>query len=612
MKQQSLGAEVRLLPSLALNKQVFDREYLLSLKDENLLFSFYTEAGLSGWHVDKPVHIHWGWDGPLSHIRGTFTGHWLSACARLYDETGDEELKARAMHVVGEIRRCQEVNGNGWAFPIPEKYLYQLRRGVHFWAPQYVCHKVMMGLLDVYVYLHDETAMQILKGCTQWFWQFTEETPRHVMDDMMDAEETGAMMEFWADLYAVTGDEKHKILMERYERPRLTEPLWRGEDVLTNMHANATVPEIHGCARAYEVTGDERYLTIVKNYWQQAVTKRGMFVTGGQTAGEVWTPPHRQSARLNHNNQEHCVVYNMIRLADYLYRQTGDKEYLDYIELNLINGLFAQAFWKDTYETLSNAISRDEGIVTYYLPLEAGSHKNWGSRTEDFWCCHCTAVQGPSRYREWLWYRGEDHSLTLAQFLPNRLIMTEGDKTLNLTLSVTDRSGECVKITGLGAKYPTRPESDSYTLQVEAPDGPVNKTLRVRLPGWLSGPAVFTLNGEACTPTVQDGYACLSRSWQTGDTLQMEFPKALRCCPLEDDPNTVAFRYGPVVLAGLSEARLLHGDCNDPSTMLVPHNEREWGNWNIQFRTVNQDFGFVFRPLYDIGRETYTIYYQVV
>ena len=141
------------------------------------------------------------------------------------------------------------------------------------------------------------------------------------MDDMMDAEETGAMMEFWADLYAVTGDEKHKILMERYERPRLTEPLWRGEDVLTNMHANATVPEIHGCARAYEVTGDERYLTIVKNYWQQAVTKRGMFVTGGQTAGEVWTPPHRQSARLNHNNQEHCVVYNMIRLADYLYRQ---------------------------------------------------------------------------------------------------------------------------------------------------------------------------------------------------------------------------------------------------------------------------------------------------
>ena len=85
MKQETLGRRVKLLPSLAKSKQNFDREYLLSLKDENLLFSFYTEAGLSGWHVDKPEKIHWGWDGPLSHIRGTFTGHWLSACARLYD-----------------------------------------------------------------------------------------------------------------------------------------------------------------------------------------------------------------------------------------------------------------------------------------------------------------------------------------------------------------------------------------------------------------------------------------------------------------------------------------------------------------------------------------------
>ena len=102
-----MGRRVKLLPSLAKSKQNFDREYLLSLKDENLLFSFYTEAGLSGWHVDKPEKIHWGWDGPLSHIRGTFTGHWLSACARLYDETGDEVLKARACGVVKEIRRCQ-------------------------------------------------------------------------------------------------------------------------------------------------------------------------------------------------------------------------------------------------------------------------------------------------------------------------------------------------------------------------------------------------------------------------------------------------------------------------------------------------------------------------
>ena len=611
MKQETLGRRVKLLPSLANSKQNFDREYLLSLKDENLMFSFYTEAGLSGWHVDKPEKIHWGWDGPLSHIRGTFTGHWLSACARLYDETGDEVLKARACGVVKEIRRCQLTNGNGWAFPIPEKYLYQLKRGVHFWAPQYVCHKVMMGLLDVWQYLGDETAKETLLDCAGWFLRFTDDVPRETMNDMMDAEETGAMMEMWADLYALTGDPNHKLLMERYERPRLTGPLLHGVDVLTNMHANATVPEVHGCARAYEVTGDERYLNVVKAYWKQAVTDRGTFATGGQTAGEIWTPVHTQSRRLNHNNQEHCVVYNMIRLADYLYRQTGEKEYLDYIERNLINGLYSQAFWKDTYDSLTNAISKEEGIVTYYQPLEAGSHKKWGSRTEDFWCCHCTAVQGPSRYREWIWYHGKEDTFTLAQFVPSRLETTAQGKPVALELTVTDRGGECVKITGLGAQYPTLPDNDSYTLCLHLPQGEDSFLLRVRLPGWLAGEAAFLLNGEKMDFQKKDGYAVLNRNWQDGDCLLMKFPKALTCCPLDDAPDTVAFLYGPVVLAGLSGARLLHGDISKPETMLAPHNEREWTNWNVQFHTVHQDFGFVFRPLYEIGYEEYTVYYQV-
>ena len=128
---------------------------------------------------------------------------------------------------------------------------------------------------------------------------------------MMDIEETGGIMELWADLYAVTKDPKHLELMKRYERPKLTTPLSLGKDVLTNMHANTTIPEIHGCARAYEVTGEDRYRKIVENYWDFAVAKRGTFATGGQTNGEIWTPMLKQSARLSELNQEHCTVYNL-------------------------------------------------------------------------------------------------------------------------------------------------------------------------------------------------------------------------------------------------------------------------------------------------------------
>jgi DUF1680 family protein len=71
-----------------------------------------------------------------------------------------------------------------------------------------------------------------------------------------------------------------------------------GKDVLTNMHANTTIPEVMGCARAYEVTGEEKWLDIVKSYWKCAVTDRGAFVTGGQTQGEIWTPKMKPYARL--------------------------------------------------------------------------------------------------------------------------------------------------------------------------------------------------------------------------------------------------------------------------------------------------------------------------
>ena len=112
-------------------------------------------------------------------------------------------------------------------------------------------------------------------------------------------------------LYDITKDSMYLTLIERYDRHRLFDPLLAGEDVLTNMHANTTIPEIIGCAAVYEATKITRYRDIVLAYWKCAVTDRGYFVTGGQTNGEIWTPKHRQASRLGERNQEHCSVYNL-------------------------------------------------------------------------------------------------------------------------------------------------------------------------------------------------------------------------------------------------------------------------------------------------------------
>ena len=603
---------VRLLYSEKKVKQDRNLTYLMELHPEGLLFSFYTEAGLNGYlnqHL-KEMNIHDGWDNPVCQIRGTFTGHWLSAAARLYQQTGNMELKARADYIVSEIGRCQEYNGNGWAFPIPEKYLYGLKAGKQFWAPQYVCHKIMMGLLDMYLFAGNEQALEIVKGCALWFIRFTDDINRETMDMMMDLEETGGIMELWGDLYEITKDPAHLALMYKYERPHLTEPVLLGRDVLTNMHANATIPEIHGCAKAYEITGDERFFRIVKNYWELAVDKRGMFATGGQTDGEVWTPLQKQAEHLSHLNQEHCTVYNMIRLADYLFRFTGDVKYLDYIERNIENGLMAQGFWEAQYQ--DNAMEKPEpssGLISYFLPLAAGSRKKWGSKTRDFWCCHCTLVQANTKYREFIFYQNETEVIA-AQFIPSELKTEISGQSVLIRQREADLTGECVRITDTACSLSEKPSFLRMLFDIET-DSPTAFRFKIRIPWWMRGKMIIRLDEEPVNFCTENGYAVLERQW-SHHTIEVTIPKAITCWPLADDKNTVAFLDGPVVLAGLvSQERTLTGDINHPETMIAPHHIRQWADWTCQYKTANQMYGFYLKPLKDIGNEEYTVYFPI-
>lgn len=73
-----------------------------------------------------------------------------------------------------------------------------------------------------------------------------------------------------------------------------------------------------------------------------------------------------------------------------------------------------------------------------------------------------------------------------------------------------------------------------------------------------------------------------------------------------------AFLDGPVVLAGLcDEERILHTKGLQENELLVPDNEREWGNWMGTWKTVRQEQGIRFVPLYQVGYEHYSVYFPV-
>lgn len=577
--------QVRLLPGICEQRFDLNRRYLMSLSGANLVQNHRFEAGLWSTH-GKPEGIHWGWESPTCHLRGEFVGHWLSAAARIYADTGDAEIKARADWIIAELGRCQEANGDEWAGPIPEKYmtLWIAKGKRQANACQYVLHKTLMGLHEMAVYADSNQALDILTRWARWFYRWTGQFSQEQMDDILDIE-TGGMMELWADLYGLTGREEHLELMRRYERRRLFEPLLAGEDVLTNRHANTTIPEIHGAARAWEVTGERRWREVVEAYWHSAVTERGTYCTGGQTCGELWTPPGQLSAFLG-DNQEHCTVYNMMRLAEYLLHWTGDAAYADYWERNLVNGVFAQQH-------------ADTGMVTYFLPLGAGSIKKWGSPTEDFWCCHGTLVQAHTTYSRNVYFE-DDEGLVLCQNIPTELTWKWGETMVNVVLSLDSQLSST-----------RRPRSVSFDLDVSC-SRPQSFALKIRLPWWLAGEPLISVNGELCAGAASPStFVSLHRRWKD-DTIHVELPKSLTGCPLPDEPDAVAFMDGPVVLAGLcDEERTLYGDKEHPETMLAPDDERDWTGWLPGYRTKNQPRGLPLIPLNQIRDERYTVYFPI-
>lgn len=54
--------------------------------------------------------------------------------------------------------------------------------------------------------------------------------------------------------------------MESEQLHFFTAPFFSSSCIVYLYDANATIPEIHGCARAYEMTGEEQYRKVVENY----------------------------------------------------------------------------------------------------------------------------------------------------------------------------------------------------------------------------------------------------------------------------------------------------------------------------------------------------------
>ena len=588
---------VKILPGVFRERMDVNRQYLLELDVNCLLQNFYLEAGiiLPGLQVvDNPetANLHWGWEAPTCQLRGHFLGHWISAAAKLIAADGEPELRVKLDNIVSELARCQELNGGEWVGSIPEKYFTRLIKNQYIWSPQYVMHKTIVGLSDAYIYAGNTQALDILSHLSDWYITWTEKAAETNPHAVYAGEEAG-MLEVWAQLYQLTKDEKYLTLAKRYADAGLFRKLKEGKDSLTNCHANASIPFTHGAAKMYEITGDSDWLEVIKLFWKPAVTDRGMFSTTGMNAGEFWVPPHMQGHFLGSNDQEFCTVYNMVRTASYLLKYTGEAQYADYIERALYNGFLAQ----------QNA---QTGMPAYFLPLGAGSRKKWGTKTRDFWCCHGTMVQAQTLYPELVWFTDGD-KITAAQYIPSEF--TAEMNGANVTVSQTTG----MKYYNDQAFFDEKDDGQMsrWLLKFSVKcDKPVRFTLSLRVPEWAKG-VELEVNGKNTAAPVKDGWLDITADWQN-DSVQVFFPSELRAETLPDMPELMSVVDGPIVLAGIIGSDCGITGADKLNEQFMPQMEHTYGTFpwrQNSWRTRNQPQSVMFRPLYEVTDEEYTVYF---
>jgi len=506
--------DVRLLEGPFRDAMLRDQKFLLSVDPDRLLHMFRVTAGLPS--SAKPYG---GWEGPEIELRGHSMGHYLTACALMYSTTGDEQFKTRAMALVAELAKVQRAMPSrgfnpGYLSAYPEEFFDRVDKAARVWAPYYTLHKIMAGLLDVYVHCDNAQALDLVTKMADWVKfrvdRLSDEQQQRALNT-----EFGGMEEVLANLYAVTGNAEYLRVSRKFDHKRMFDPLARGEDPLNGVHANTQIPKAIGAARDYELTGEKRYYDVASFFWERVARHRS-YVIGGNSDGESFFPPENFSKHLGASSTETCNTYNMLKLTRHLFAWEPSAEKMDFYERGLYNHILA---------------SQDPatGQMCYYVPLRPGAFKTFSKQDDSFWCCVGTGMENHAKYPDTIYFH-DATSLYVNLFIASELNWKEKK---------------------LQVRQETRfPEEDKTRLTIKS-EKPVRLALKIRYPGWAQNGLVLTINGKKEPVAGKPGsYVAIERDWKSGDTVEIRLPMSLRIEAMPDDPATIAFLYGPIVLGG--------------------------------------------------------------
>ncbi len=522
-------ADVRLLEGPFEHAQALNRTYLLAHDIDRLLAPFRIEAGLPAKAEKYP-----NWES--SGLDGHTAGHYLTAVAQMWADTGDAEMKRRMDEMVRQLAECQAAQADGYVGGIPRgRVLWTAVASgeLNFqnfslngaWVPWYNEHKLFAGLRDAWLIGGNAQARDVLVRLADWCDHLVRDLTDEQMQGMLRTEH-GGMNEVLADVYAITGDPKYFALAQRFSHRAVLDPLLQHRDTLTGMHANTQIPKVIGFARIAELGGDASWRDAARFFWNTVVEHRSL-AFGGNSAREHFNATDDFGRVLeSREGPETCNTYNMLRLTEALFRHEPAARYADYYERALFNHILASQH-------------PEHGGYVYFTPIRPRHYRVYSQPEVCFWCCVGSGMENHGKYGAFI-YAHSDDAFYVNLFAAAEVEWRERGVRVRQETQFPDVAGSRLTV---------------------ATAQPQRFALRVRHPAWVAaGALALRVNGEAQTVISSPStYVSVEREWRDGDTVEIDLPMTTTLERLPDGSDYVAVLHGPIVLAAKTGAESVDG-----------------------------------------------------
>lgn len=575
------NSSVTLSPSWIKQREALNIAYLKSLDPERLLHNFRVNAGLPS--TARPLE---GWEAPAIGLRGHFVGHYLSAISSVVEKNGDSLLARRVDYLVDELFKCQQALTGGYLSAFPGKDFDTLEtRFDRVWAPYYTYHKIMQGLLDVYVRCGSKKAYEMVLGMASYvdrrMSRLDEETIEKVLYTVgaNPSNEAGAMNEVLYKLYQISKDPKHLSLARIFDRKWFLVPLAENKDILSGLHSNTHLTLVNGFAQCYSLTGEVVYRDAVFNFWNMLMDDhayvngsssgpRPNVVTQTSLSAEHWGVPGQLSNTMTKEIAESCVSHNTLKLTSTLFTWTADSKYAD-------------AYMNIFYNSVLALQSAQTGACVYHLPLGSPQQKKF-LKENDFRCCNGSSIEAFSLLNSGIYFHN-DSTLWVNMYIPSKLRWED--------------KGVVVEQVG---SFPSDPGVE-FTISAKKKS---KFAIKLFKPSWAKMVTVYVNDERQNIQTIPGSYIKLHREWKNNDRIRLVFDYDFYIRTMPDDINVVAIFYGPILLAFETTSELvLKGDQNS-----ILSNLSIGDSSSNTFHLQNNGQTYVLRPLYDIENQSYGVY----